>query len=519
MKEKWMKYTEKFHKSFQKQTALYGVGIFLAVFLLLMVILKFSGFFSKSEDEVSGLLKLQSKNVVSEIGRQMNAMEAEGVRMSEELSARMNQYFAEQNINFEDLENNGTLIDGLEAYTVGILNEYLRTGKTTGAFMVLDTTCNTEASSADRASIYLRRADLNGNNLQDKNIYLFRGSAKVGRAEKILIHNRWDLEFDTDYVPGYEELIQTPVERLAVSGRWSEALKLKETWEDVMILCVPILNRNGKTIGICGFEISELYFKFCYPVIESDYGDMGVLLSPSSETKLYPEKAMIGLSLGKLGKTEKELRIEKGKYYNTYVGKDNKFIGLQGELKSKALDGQTMTVAVLMPESTYREVSADKRGSRFFVVILTALVIAMLIMLWIQHFMKPWQNLLEKIRKGEQIEGYSYGNEDIDKLVDYFEKKNKQIEGRNMPPEIENLMQNFVESVQKLTPMEKTVFQYYIEGHTLEEVSQLSFISLNTAKKHNTNINRKLGVSNREELLLYIDIFRRCGRLDEIEKK
>ena len=37
-----------------------------------------------------------------------------------------------------------------------------------------------------------------------------------------------------------------------------------------------------------------------------------------------------------------------------------------------------------------------------------------------------------------------------------------------------------------------------------------------TAKKHNTNINRKLGVTSREELMLYIDLFRRCGRLDEI---
>ena len=37
-----------------------------------------------------------------------------------------------------------------------------------------------------------------------------------------------------------------------------------------------------------------------------------------------------------------------------------------------------------------------------------------------------------------------------------------------------------------------------------------------TDKKHNTNINRKLGVTSREELMLYIDLFRRCGRLDEI---
>ena len=517
MKAEWIKYKEKFHKSFQKRTALYGMGIFLAVFLLLLFILKFSGYFSKSADEVNGLLKLQTGNVVSEISQKMNAMEAEGVRMSEELSTKINQYFVEESIKFEDLENNGPLIDKLEEGTVGILNEHLRSGNTTGAFMVLDTTCNTEASRKDRASVYLRRADLNGNNLQDKTVYMFRGSAKVGRNEKIKIHNRWDLEFDTSYVPGYEELIEAPVKRLASSGRWSEALKLKGTWEDVVILCVPILNRDGKTIGICGFEISELYFQFCYPTIESHYGDMGVILAPATENKLVSQKAMTGVALGNLG--GEELVVKKGKYYNTYRGKHERFIGLQGEIKTRTMDGQTMAAAVLMPEDSYREVAADKRGSRLFVVVMASLVITILILLWLQHFMKPWRNLMEKIRKGEQIEGQSFDNEDIDKLLEYFTEKKKEQIGQNMPPEIEELMQNFVERVQNLTPMERTVFQYYIDGYNLEDVSRLSFISLNTAKKHNTNINRKLGVSNKEELLLYIDIFRRCGRLGEIEKK
>ena len=64
--------------------------------------------------------------------------------------------------------------------------------------------------------------------------------------------------------------------------------------------------------------------------------------------------------------------------------------------------------------------------------------------------------------------------------------------------------------------MERTVLQYYIDGCSLEEVAARAYISVATAKKHNTNINRKLGVTSREELMLYIDLFRRCGRLGEI---
>lgn len=92
----------------------------------------------------------------------------------------------------------------------------------------------------------------------------------------------------------------------------------------------------------------------------------------------------------------------------------------------------------------------------------------------------------------------------------------EQLTAGGLPPNIEELLSGFRDRVQTLTPMERTVLQYYIDGCSLEEVAARAYISVATAKKHNTNINRKLGVTSREELMLYIDLFRRCGRLDEI---
>ena len=91
-----------------------------------------------------------------------------------------------------------------------------------------------------------------------------------------------------------------------------------------------------------------------------------------------------------------------------------------------------------------------------------------------------------------------------------------QLTAGGLPPNIEELLSGFRDRVQTLTPMERTVLQYYIDGCSLEEIAARAYISVATAKKHNTNINRKLGVTSREELMLYIDLFRRCGRLDEI---
>lgn len=85
-----------------------------------------------------------------------------------------------------------------------------------------------------------------------------------------------------------------------------------------------------------------------------------------------------------------------------------------------------------------------------------------------------------------------------------------------LPPDIEELFRSFARRVATLTPTERMVLQYFIEGCTLEEVAEKAFISINTAKKHNSNLNRKLELRSREELILYIDLFRRAGRLSEI---
>ena len=52
--------------------------------------------------------------------------------------------------------------------------------------------------------------------------------------------------------------------------------------------------------------------------------------------------------------------------------------------------------------------------------------------------------------------------------------------------------------------------------YKISEVAELAFISIHTVRKHNANMYQKLGVGSKDELMLYIDLFRRSGRLDEI---
>lgn len=85
-----------------------------------------------------------------------------------------------------------------------------------------------------------------------------------------------------------------------------------------------------------------------------------------------------------------------------------------------------------------------------------------------------------------------------------------------LPPNMEDLFHSFVQKVTTLTSAERRILNYYIDGHETADIPDLAFISIHTVKKHNHSIYQKLEVSSRDELMLYIQLFRCCGRLQEL---
>jgi len=85
-----------------------------------------------------------------------------------------------------------------------------------------------------------------------------------------------------------------------------------------------------------------------------------------------------------------------------------------------------------------------------------------------------------------------------------------------IPPNIAELFDQFIERKCLLTEAERNILRYYIDGYEIADIPELAFISMSTVRKHNRKIYEKLGVSSRDELMLYIDLIRRCGRLQEL---
>ena len=92
----------------------------------------------------------------------------------------------------------------------------------------------------------------------------------------------------------------------------------------------------------------------------------------------------------------------------------------------------------------------------------------------------------------------------------------RQINPGALPPGMEDMFQSFAEKVKTLSLAERRILNYYIEGHDTADIPDLAFISIHTVKKHNRSIYQKLGIASRDELMLYIEMFRCCDRLEEL---
>ena len=113
-----------------------------------------------------------------------------------------------------------------------------------------------------------------------------------------------------------------------------------------------------------------------------------------------------------------------------------------------------------------------------------------------------------------KTEGISYA--DSHELLSSFQPGNTET-GR-LPHELQESLDRILDGIADLTPAERNICDLYISGYEISEIPSRAFISMNTVKKHNKNIYRKLGVGSREELMLYVDLFFRCGREDELTR-
>ncbi len=503
--------------SMRRMLNLYWLSMVLAVFAALLLILSIAGVYSNTDRQLCEFLSVQQQNTVKNLSDHMDALEAQCVTLSGQLTEIITDTLTANGSSFDALNNNEALITTLEEKLYTPVYTSMHSCACSGVFVVLNATANTHTSDTTSfMGLYLRYSDLNSISCANKHMVYFRGMPEIARREQIQMHNRWNLEIDTALIPGCKELMTANVARLADHCIWTERMEIKDTWEDALLLLVPVLDSDGKVCGVCGMELSELYFRLSYPAADSDYGSIMTVLAPVEGSTLSMGKSMLGG--GTDLSPEGAMTFRTGRYYNTYSTGAAEYLGLHQVLPAESYSGRPLVAVTLISADAYERIAAGTRAAWIIGSLSFLLVMLLLSHFLSKRFTTPITQLLSAVQ-AETPPDVRSGISEIDQLADYIRMKAKTAPGTAMPPNIDAMLKTFVDRLTQLTITEREVFELYAKGLDTDEVAKRSFISESTVKKHLNKIYKKLCVSSRGELMLYIEILQSCGLLEQPKQR
>lgn len=234
-----------------------------------------------TKKDISRSLQIQFSVFQNDMERYFDQLAVMGVNLSEDMSAEVDKELALRQMSFAQLNDSPEVLNALEEKMLEPLCRRLRQTGCSGAFVLLDATVNTRMEGAEhsRAGLYVQKS---GADTPTVPLLLYRGSAEVGKARSVMPHRKWRMEFQTDQFPDYDRWMTPGSTPLYQSYTLTERFELPGTSEEVQLFLLPLQGRDGTIYGLCGFEISESYFKqnFAQP---TGFDRLICLLAPAGQ--------------------------------------------------------------------------------------------------------------------------------------------------------------------------------------------------------------------------------------------
>ncbi len=530
----------------KKQTLKRKLFLYMFILAVLLLALVMAGMFliggfTGTKKRVYKTIDFQMEVFKRQVSSHYNGLAVMGIQLSEESAEIIEDYLAVNNMDFDGLNDSEERIIGIQEALFDPLHHKLLETDCTGAFIMLDAQVNTSVDSAEysRTGLYLQRSTLDAS---DTHVLLYRGLTELGKKHGVMPHRKWRLEFRTDIFPNYNELIENAALPLTDAYRITDIMELPGTSERVMLMTVPVIGTDGTLYGLCGFEISESYFKhtFAQPselnrvVFCLNKGENGI----TSAKESFGAGVLDGYYLAPNGYFVSE-PFGSGLY--SYKSENNSFIGMADKVNLCPGDME-FSLSVLMPRQDYDSI-ASKDTLRIVLLVLVFVAVAVGSCLHFSRiYLTPIKKSMDQIRQKEYCNTTTSIME-IDDLFAFLAQQDKineeilskikkekadtqasleqiQSEQSRDRQKLERLAysrkceadpydyENFRRGIKDLTESERKVFDYYLKGKRVKEIAELAGVKESTIRFHNRNIYSKLGVNSLKQLLLFATIMK-----------
>jgi len=510
-----------------KQLFLYMSALVGIVLIILFSGLFLLGNFSTAKQNAETALSFQLNAYERQISKYYEELTRMGNALSDSMAVKTEAFLAQEGIAFEEINDDEERIASLQKAVFDKLETELLKTHCSGAFLMFDATINKDAPNASnsKTGLYFKRSSLDET---DETLLLYRGIAELGREKDVMPHRKWRLEFDTDIFAGYtnflERMKETPMDKTPFLSDVSE---LYGTSDRIMNFILPIIGQSSEIYGLCGFEISESYFKQ-YFAQSSKIEHLSCLFLPSNVEKIHTDDGFsAGVYNGYFLPPQGELSISDigGGLFALYG--ESSFIA---KAKEKDVCSKKYLLIVAYPKQEYdKEVTKNIVSVSLLIIILLGSAVT-ICLFFSKMFLRPVIRSLETFRQSKHSDIKS-GFVEVDDFFSYLDKQDKLHEEttrelqekcdeqnsllNKKQTDIERLAYSrkneispddyemFKIGLKSLTKTEKRVFALYLEGRTSDEIMEICHFQKGTLKYHIHNILNKLGMQSKKQMLRY----------------
>ena len=528
----------KLHLKIPKQTMhrklfLYTFAMAILLLSLLATLLILLGRFRTPKDELFEKSDMQAQVFEREILTHRNTLAIMGVHLSDDAATIVGQYLTEHNMAFDELNDNSEALLEIQKLLFDPLREYFFQTDCSGAFVILNATVNSAAKEGTQSGLYLQVTGYERDRRRDA--VLYRGIASVGRENGVMPHRKWRLETRRSFFPEWDKATADTGLPLEQSYRFTDLFTLPGMSERAILITLPVRDKNGSLLGICGFELSESYFSLFHSQV-SKLNHSTCLMAEVSDDHTYSSFLACGATNDYYHTPESELVAHDFRGGLTkFLCDGNSYIGVVRRYTGNTTSPGFSTI-VMTPEADYIRANLKNALGIWFLVSLLVVLSAFCCVYVSHRYLKPVLRGLEQI-KAESSQRKRTDILEINNVLDFLSSKEREsadhltslIEERNAAKEAYDRAQSeidklaertrdtvdqeayhfFLERIPDLSKTEREIFDYYVSGLSTKEILASANIRESTLKYHNSHIYEKLNVKSRKELLIYISLMNR----------
>lgn len=517
--------------SMRRRFTAYIISAIAMVLSLILLLLNIFGILNPTNPQVMDRLDTQLSSYVSLVELDYDKVAAYAISFAEQLEQSIQNYLTTNNLAFDDLQNNSDYLNDLQGILYDILYLNMQITPSSGAFYILNTTVNTSSDVSRYNGLYLKYINLYSENAVNNKISLYRGSVTTGKECNLTFHSGWQNEMQTDFFDDCNKVFSPGTHYVL-----SPTVNIPETWERARYIYVPVYDFKENIIGVCGFEINDLYFQLSNKVNDSKLGQLTCALLDEADG-VYSGQ----FNSSRYNTFDSLVNTTDKKGYTIFDFGNEKCVG---RTTTVTLGKDTFTAALMLPEPQFRRIINTGQLQTLCIILLVVFFAFVSCLFLGKKFVSPILKTIEQIKSNEEPT-IPLNIREINDLFAFleerdviYEKKLQSLEEARQlaeeeaqrtklayeralaqyslaQSEIQHLSENykkdivledyefFICNLSTLTPTEYKIYELYLDGKDAKEIIKIMGFTENTLKYHNKNIYSKLGISSRKQLLRF----------------